>query len=139
MDAVFAAKATPRPGRVGHRCSFRAASAPGTTRGDAPALRTLVKGSAGQRHLGAHGRRTHSGQARPGRPAPAAPARHRPTGTGAPRERGHPHSPPLEYRRHNCCLYYRVPGAGYCDECVLNRRECTPPGNERRRVSSVTT
>ncbi|MGW2025262.1 (2Fe-2S)-binding protein [Streptomyces decoyicus] len=46
---------------------------------------------------------------------------------------------PLAYRRHNCCLYYRVPGAGYCDECVLNRKECTPPSNERPRVNSVTT
>ncbi|MEU8686736.1 (2Fe-2S)-binding protein [Streptomyces sp. NPDC048611] len=27
---------------------------------------------------------------------------------------------PLAYRRHNCCLYYRVPGVGYCEECVLN-------------------
>ncbi|MEV3988515.1 (2Fe-2S)-binding protein [Streptomyces sp. NPDC049837] len=27
---------------------------------------------------------------------------------------------PLTYRRRSCCLYYRVPGAGYCAECVLN-------------------
>lgn len=26
---------------------------------------------------------------------------------------------PLAYRRRSCCLYYRVPGAGYCGECVL--------------------
>ncbi|MEU8785332.1 (2Fe-2S)-binding protein [Streptomyces sp. NPDC048637] len=30
---------------------------------------------------------------------------------------------PLAYRRRNCCLYYRVPGVGYCDECVLNREK----------------
>lgn len=35
---------------------------------------------------------------------------------------------PLEYRRHNCCLYYRVRGSGYCDECVLHLRghSCPP-------------
>ncbi|MFH8572577.1 (2Fe-2S)-binding protein [Streptomyces sp. NPDC017993] len=30
---------------------------------------------------------------------------------------------PLEYRRHNCCLYYRVPGMGTCGECVLNDKK----------------
>ncbi|WP_432829130.1 (2Fe-2S)-binding protein [Dactylosporangium sp. CA-092794] len=24
-------------------------------------------------------------------------------------------------RRHNCCLYYRIPGAGTCGDCVLRR------------------
>jgi ferric iron reductase protein FhuF len=24
--------------------------------------------------------------------------------------------------RHNCCLYYRIPGGGYCGDCVLLRR-----------------
>ncbi|MEW9519803.1 (2Fe-2S)-binding protein [Streptomyces tubercidicus] len=46
---------------------------------------------------------------------------------------------PLAYRRHNCCLYYRVPGAGYCDECVLHRGERTPPGTESPRVNSAST
>jgi len=29
---------------------------------------------------------------------------------------------PLAFRRRNCCLYYRVPGAGTCGDCVLNTR-----------------
>ncbi|MFF8786103.1 (2Fe-2S)-binding protein [Streptomyces sp. NPDC015125] len=45
---------------------------------------------------------------------------------------------PLAYRRHNCCLYYRVPGAGYCDECVLERGECTPSSTENPRNNSAT-
>ncbi|MFE9144773.1 (2Fe-2S)-binding protein [Streptomyces tubercidicus] len=44
---------------------------------------------------------------------------------------------PLEYRRHNCCLYYRVSGSGYCDECVLHCRGRAPRGAER--VNSATT
>ncbi|MFH9425789.1 (2Fe-2S)-binding protein [Streptomyces sp. NPDC017529] len=28
---------------------------------------------------------------------------------------------PLAYRRHSCCLYYRVPGGGLCGDCVLHR------------------
>ncbi|MFI6157521.1 (2Fe-2S)-binding protein [Kitasatospora sp. NPDC051170] len=28
---------------------------------------------------------------------------------------------PITYRRRNCCLYYRVPGAGMCGDCVLTR------------------
>lgn len=28
---------------------------------------------------------------------------------------------PLTYRRRSCCLYYRVPGGGYCGDCVLSR------------------
>ncbi|MFI1499960.1 hypothetical protein [Streptomyces platensis] len=44
---------------------------------------------------------------------------------------------PLEYRRHNCCLYYRVLGSGYCDECVLHRRGNSSPGPEH--VNSTTT
>ncbi|ORT57239.1 (2Fe-2S)-binding protein [Streptomyces sp. CB03238] len=27
---------------------------------------------------------------------------------------------PLTYRRRSCCLYYRVPGNGFCGDCVLN-------------------
>ncbi|PCG82945.1 hypothetical protein CIB93_27175 [Streptomyces sp. WZ.A104] len=30
---------------------------------------------------------------------------------------------PLAFRRRNCCLYYRVPGAGICGDCVLNPKE----------------
>ena len=26
------------------------------------------------------------------------------------------------FRRHSCCLYYRVPGGGLCDDCVLSPR-----------------
>ncbi|GAA2498056.1 (2Fe-2S)-binding protein [Streptomyces gobitricini] len=26
---------------------------------------------------------------------------------------------PLAYRRNSCCLYYRVPGNGFCGDCVL--------------------
>jgi hypothetical protein len=26
------------------------------------------------------------------------------------------------FRRHSCCLYYRVPGGGLCDDCALARR-----------------
>lgn len=28
---------------------------------------------------------------------------------------------PITYRRRNCCLYYRLPGAGVCGDCVLTR------------------
>ncbi|GIJ60250.1 (2Fe-2S)-binding protein [Virgisporangium aurantiacum] len=28
--------------------------------------------------------------------------------------------PPWRLRRANCCLYYRVPGGGYCGDCVLH-------------------
>ncbi|CAL9356109.1 (2Fe-2S)-binding protein [Streptomyces sp. enrichment culture] len=31
----------------------------------------------------------------------------------------------LTFHRHNCCLYYRVPGANTCGDCVLNTRERT--------------
>ncbi|MFI9629565.1 (2Fe-2S)-binding protein [Streptomyces sp. NPDC052042] len=31
-------------------------------------------------------------------------------------------SEPIAFRRQNCCLYYRVPGAGTCGDCVLNTR-----------------
>jgi ferric iron reductase protein FhuF len=26
------------------------------------------------------------------------------------------------FRRRSCCLYYRVPGGGLCDDCVLTRQ-----------------
>ncbi|MGY5128295.1 (2Fe-2S)-binding protein [Streptomyces nigrescens] len=29
---------------------------------------------------------------------------------------------PLTYRRRSCCLYYRVPGAGFCGDCVLHQK-----------------
>jgi hypothetical protein len=32
---------------------------------------------------------------------------------------------PLALRRRSCCLYYRVPGAGTCGDCVLNPKEKT--------------
>ncbi|MCX5377390.1 (2Fe-2S)-binding protein [Streptomyces sp. NBC_00091] len=32
---------------------------------------------------------------------------------------------PLAFRRRSCCLYYRVPGAGTCGDCVLNPGEKT--------------
>ncbi|MFG2875246.1 (2Fe-2S)-binding protein [Streptomyces sp. NPDC048340] len=32
---------------------------------------------------------------------------------------------PLAFRRRSCCLYYRVPGAGTCGDCVLNPKEKT--------------
>ena len=28
--------------------------------------------------------------------------------------------PPWRLRRANCCLYYRIPGGGYCGDCVLH-------------------
>ncbi|MFJ1733654.1 (2Fe-2S)-binding protein [Streptomyces sp. NPDC088254] len=31
----------------------------------------------------------------------------------------------LAFRRRSCCLYYRVPGAGTCGDCVLNPKEKT--------------
>ncbi|MHC5705263.1 (2Fe-2S)-binding protein [Streptomyces tirandamycinicus] len=34
-------------------------------------------------------------------------------------------SGPLAFQRRSCCLYYRVPGAGTCGDCVLNPREKT--------------
>jgi hypothetical protein len=34
--------------------------------------------------------------------------------------------------RHNCCLYYRIPGGGYCGDCVL-----TPDQVRRRQWQSV--
>ncbi|SBT89963.1 FhuF 2Fe-2S C-terminal domain-containing protein [Streptomyces sp. DI166] len=37
-----------------------------------------------------------------------------------------PPARPLTFRRRSCCLYYRVPGAGTCGDCVLtNHREKT--------------
>jgi ferric iron reductase protein FhuF len=30
--------------------------------------------------------------------------------------------PPWRLRRANCCLYYRLPGGGYCGDCVLAGR-----------------
>ncbi|MER7666632.1 (2Fe-2S)-binding protein [Streptomyces sp. NPDC096193] len=32
---------------------------------------------------------------------------------------------PLAFRRRSCCLYYRVPGAATCGDCVLNPKEKT--------------
>ncbi|OII62013.1 hypothetical protein BJP40_29835 [Streptomyces sp. CC53] len=32
---------------------------------------------------------------------------------------------PLAFHRRNCCLYYRVPGAGTCGDCVLTTKEKT--------------
>ncbi|WP_282697234.1 (2Fe-2S)-binding protein [Streptomyces sp. CC208A] len=32
---------------------------------------------------------------------------------------------PLAFHRRSCCLYYRVPGAGTCGDCVLNPKEKT--------------
>lgn len=32
---------------------------------------------------------------------------------------------PPAYRRRSCCLYYRLPGAGFCGDCVV------PPGRRR--------
>ncbi|MER6998850.1 (2Fe-2S)-binding protein [Streptomyces sp. NPDC000410] len=29
----------------------------------------------------------------------------------------------ITFRRRSCCLYYRVPGAGTCGDCVLNQKE----------------
>jgi hypothetical protein len=34
--------------------------------------------------------------------------------------------------RHNCCLYYQIPGGGTCGDCVL-----TPPADRRRQWNSV--
>ncbi|MBT2451403.1 (2Fe-2S)-binding protein [Streptomyces sp. ISL-43] len=31
----------------------------------------------------------------------------------------------IGFRRRSCCLYYRVPGAGTCGDCVLNQKETT--------------
>ncbi|MEU5212657.1 (2Fe-2S)-binding protein [Streptomyces sp. NPDC020742] len=44
---------------------------------------------------------------------------------------------PLAYRRRSCCLYYRVPGGGYCGDCVLTRTDIrtdirTDPGTAPR-------
>lgn len=36
------------------------------------------------------------------------------------------------FRRHSCCLYYRVPGSGVCGDCCFSR----PPGSERPPGSS---
>ncbi|KUJ65963.1 hypothetical protein ACZ90_41675 [Streptomyces albus subsp. albus] len=30
--------------------------------------------------------------------------------------------PERDFRRHSCCLYYRVPGGGLCGDCALHRR-----------------
>ncbi|MDX6757890.1 MULTISPECIES: (2Fe-2S)-binding protein [Streptomyces] len=48
----------------------------------------------------------------------------RPPLTGAGTYRAAPASP-LVFRRRSCCLYYRVPGAGTCGDCVLNPKEKT--------------
>ncbi|WP_455359006.1 (2Fe-2S)-binding protein [Streptomyces sp. SYSU K21746] len=29
----------------------------------------------------------------------------------------------ITFRRRSCCLYYRVPGAGTCGDCILNHKE----------------
>ncbi|MEU7436069.1 hypothetical protein AB0B07_35310 [Streptomyces sioyaensis] len=42
---------------------------------------------------------------------------------------------PLEYRRHNCCLYYRVSESGYCDECILHCKGRVP---RDERVNTTT-
>jgi hypothetical protein len=39
-----------------------------------------------------------------------------------------PASPRRFLVRHNCCLYYRIPGGGYCGDCVLT------PEPERQRT-----
>lgn len=31
------------------------------------------------------------------------------------------HRPQWTLERNNCCLYYRIPGGGYCGDCVLRR------------------
>jgi hypothetical protein len=41
--------------------------------------------------------------------------------------RPEPASPRLFLVRHNCCLYYRIPGGGTCADCVL-----TPDADRRR-------
>ncbi|MCH0540867.1 (2Fe-2S)-binding protein [Streptomyces sp. MUM 203J] len=43
-------------------------------------------------------------------------------GAGAYRAAG---SGPLAFRRRSCCLFYRVPGAGTCGDCVLTPKEKT--------------
>ena len=35
-------------------------------------------------------------------------------------ERDRPVGPP-RFVRNTCCLYYRIPGAGLCGDCVLDR------------------
>ncbi|GGU48470.1 hypothetical protein GCM10010274_41470 [Streptomyces lavendofoliae] len=37
---------------------------------------------------------------------------------------------PLAYHRDNCCLYYRIPGNGYCGDCVLRRPGPRPDGRD---------
>ncbi|HZE67469.1 MAG TPA: (2Fe-2S)-binding protein [Sporichthyaceae bacterium] len=38
---------------------------------------------------------------------------------------------PAGFRRNSCCLYYRVPGAGLCGDCVLNARPVRTPAAPR--------
>lgn len=49
----------------------------------------------------------------------------RPPLAGAGTHRATP-AEPLAFQRRSCCLYYRVPGAGTCGDCVLNTKEKTP-------------
>lgn len=44
-------------------------------------------------------------------------------------------SRPPSYQRANCCLYYRVPGAGTCGDCVL-RHPPTPTRRIQRHADS---
>ncbi|MFD9303977.1 (2Fe-2S)-binding protein [Streptomyces sp. NPDC060048] len=39
---------------------------------------------------------------------------------------GSRHDGTISFRRRSCCLYYRVPGAGTCGDCVLNHQETNP-------------
>jgi len=47
-------------------------------------------------------------------------------------ERPDPHRPRWFLVRHNCCLYYRIPGGGTCGDCVL-----TPDPVRRRQWQRV--
>lgn len=58
-------------------------------------------------------------RARPDLARPARSVAGRLLATGRLRGTGDLTGPGLEFRRHSCCLYYRVPGGGKCGDCSL--------------------
>ncbi|OLE28387.1 MAG: hypothetical protein AUG49_02565 [Catenulispora sp. 13_1_20CM_3_70_7] len=103
-------------------------------------LRTTV--SISPRVLWGNAASALAGAARMLAPTPAGPAAHRLArqlirypdlaGTGRWDSAG-------AFRRTTCCLFYRVPGGGYCGDCVLAARSPRPASPAAARRNSSTT
>ncbi|MFJ9691785.1 (2Fe-2S)-binding protein [Kitasatospora sp. NPDC101183] len=78
----------------------------------------VLRGNAASALVGA-ARMLHTRAA--GAPHPTLPAVTTLLTTGPLAQAGEFTPAPIAYRRRNCCLYYRVPGAGICGDCVLRR------------------